>query len=175
MRKQEYLRPHDVLVLIQLAIQPEPTFRDLSAKVGLSLGEVHKAAKRLGLARLIMFEERSVNLSAMMEFLVSGVPYAFPAQLGAPSRGILTAFSAPFLASEFVTDEVVVWPAHNGDSRGLALTPLSPVVSTVWEHNHDLYRILTLVDALRVGRARERNRAREFLAETFDLMRTKWE
>ena len=174
MLRQEYLRPHDVLVLLQLAIQPVATFRELSAKVGLSLGEVHKAAKRLGLGRLIIFEQRSVNLSLMMEFLVSGVPYAFPAQIGAPSRGIPTAFSAPPLAPEFMDGEMVVWPAHNGRSRGLALTPLSPAVSTIWEDNHDLYRALTLIDALRVGRARERKRAREYLVQMFDLTTTQW-
>lgn len=174
MLKQEYLRPHDVLVLLQLGIRPVATFRELSAKVGLSLGEVHKAAKRLELSRLIIFDQRSVNLSAMMEFLVSGVPYAFPAKLGVPSRGIPTAFSAPPLAQEFMDGGMVVWPAHNGRSRGLALTPLSPAVSTIWEENQDLYRALTLIDALRVGRARERKRAREHLAQLFDQKTTQW-
>lgn len=173
MPKQEYLRPHDVLVLLQLAIQPVETFRQLSAKVGLSLGEVHKAVKRLELGRLILFEQRSVNLSGMMEFLVSGVPYVFPAQLGAPSRGIPTAFSAPPIDSEFVEGDMVVWPAHNGRSRGLALTPLSPAVSKIWEKNQDLYRALTLVDALRVGRARERKLAREYLTEVLNVTRSK--
>lgn len=169
MSKQEYLRPHDVLVLLQLAIQPVDTFRQLSAKVGLSLGEVHKAVKRLELGRLVLFEQRSVNRSDMLEFLVSGVPYAFPARLGAPSRGIPTAFSAPPLASEFGEGEMVVWPAHNGRSRGLALTPLSPAVSTIWQDNPDLYQALTLVDALRVGRARERKLAREYLTQALNV------
>ena len=46
------LRPHDVCVLLQFALKPQMTFRDLSDLVGLSLGEVHNATKRLAVSRL---------------------------------------------------------------------------------------------------------------------------
>lgn len=173
MEKQEYLRPHDVLVLLQLAIEPETTFRSLAADVGLSLGEAHNAAKRLELARLIFLHEQTVNVSATLEFLVCGVPYAFPPQLGAPSRGIATAFSASPLNREFPSNQLLVWPDHRGDSRGVALLPLSPVVAVIWEGNQELYQLLTLVDAVRVGRARERKRAREYLEHEIRSLRAR--
>jgi hypothetical protein len=163
LRRQEYLRPHDVPVLLQLAMAPATTFRDLAAAVGLSLGESHAAVKRLELARLVLFEERSVNRTAMMEFLIAGVPYAFPAQLGPPARGIPTAFSGPLLAPEFSTEEAVVWPAPRGQARGSSLVPLSPSIVRVWETNPGLYAALTLIDGIRVGRARERKLAQDRL------------
>jgi hypothetical protein len=163
MPKQEYLRPHDVSVLLQLSISQVATYRELAAAVGLSLGESHAAVKRLELARLVLFEERSVNRTAALEFLISGVPYAFPATLGPPVRGIPTAFSGPLLAGQVTTDEVVVWPAPNGIARGVSLVPLSPSVVRIWEANPKLYGLLTLVDALRVGRSRERKLARQHL------------
>jgi hypothetical protein len=166
-QKQEYLRPHDVPVLLQLAMGPVATFRELTAAVGLSLGESHAAVKRLELARLVLFEERSVNRTAALDFLSKGVPYAYPAQMGSPVRGIPTAFSGPPLAAEFPSDEAVVWPAPRGEARGPSLVPLSPSVVRIWEANPDLYRLLTLVDAIRIGRARERNRAQELLEHQF--------
>jgi len=36
--EQKSLRPHDVCVLLQISLDPEPTFRDLARLVGLSLG-----------------------------------------------------------------------------------------------------------------------------------------
>lgn len=170
--RQEYLRPHDVTVLLQCVIRPGNTFRTLAEQVGLSLGEAHNAAKRLELARLISFDEQSVNSSAALDFIVSGVPYAFPPQLGAPSRGIATAFSAFQLAAEFPSDQVVVWPHHRGDRRGESLVPLSRAVPVIWETNPELYRLLTLVDSIRIGRARERKRARQFLEQEFARVRT---
>jgi len=163
MNRQEYLRPHDVCVLLQLALQPDSSFRHLSDAVGLSLGETHNAAKRLELARLVALAHGSVNVSGILEFVSAGVPYAFPAQIGAPVRGIPTAHSAAPLSDESPVGEAVVWPNPNGTLRGQSLTPLSPVVENIWTRNRPLYRLLTLVDAIRMGRARERGRARQIL------------
>jgi hypothetical protein len=171
--RQEYLRPHDVPVLLQLSLSEVETFRQLAAAVGLSLGESHAAVKRLELARLVLFEKRSVNRTAALEFLISGVPYAFPPILGPPTRGIPTAFSGPLLAREVPSSETVVWPAHGGSARGSSLVPLSPSAINVWESNPDLYDMLTLVDAVRVGRARERKLARQYLEHRFDRLQTK--
>lgn len=174
MAKQEYLRPHDVTVLLQMAIAPAATFRELAERVGLSLGEAHNAVNRLQLSRLVMFDERSVNLSATLEFLVSGVPYAYPPQIGPPSRGVATAFSATPLAAEFVSDQVIVWPDAKGDTRGYTLIPLSPAAPRVARMNERLYHLLALVDAIRVGQARERKRARQYLEHTIRSMRSQW-
>lgn len=165
MVKQESLRPHDVAVLLQLALRPRDTFRELAAGVGLSLGETHNAVKRLELARLASKEQGSVNGQGMWEFLSFGVPYVFPAQVGAERRGIPTGFAATSLASEVPEADRLVWPSARGTARGPSLTPLCPGVSDVWEENSDLYELLVLVDAVRVGRARERAMARDRLEQ----------
>ena len=173
--KQEYLRPHDVCVLLQLAIEPQSSFRDLAGAVALSLGETHNAAKRLELARLVMLgAASSVNLKGTFEFLTSGVPYAFPALVGPASRGIPTAFSAPPMRDEFPGHEPVVWPSPLGGIRGASLTPLTPSVAEIWERNTELYHLMALVDALRMGRARERQKARKCLETALGAMRARW-
>lgn len=174
MLKQEYLRPHDVTVILALTLQPYTTFRELAAVVSLSLGETHNSVKRLELARLAQLGE-TPNVSGLLEFLISGVPYSFPAQLGPPTRGVPTAFSALPLNDEFISHDVVVWPDPKGDARGYSVTPLSPVVARISRQNADLYRLLALIDAVRIGQARERARARMYLEQEFQMMRNQWD
>jgi hypothetical protein len=47
---------------------------------------------------------------------------------------------------------------------GLTISPLYPTVPAAARHDPMLYELLALVDALRVGRAREQTLAREMLA-----------
>jgi hypothetical protein len=97
--KQEYLRPHDVPVLLQLSIGHVETFRQLAAAVGLSLGESHAAVKRLELARLVLFQERSLNRAAALEFPDLGGTLRVPADSRASHprnpHGILRAPPCP--------------------------------------------------------------------------------
>lgn len=163
--KQESLRPHDVCVLLAIALQPEASYRQLAEAVGLSLGETHNSAKRLKLARLAAPGDAPVNKKGSLEFLAYGVPYAFPAQVGAPTRGIPTAFSAPPLQREISGSDIIVWPSADGSMRGTSLAPLSHTVSHIWQTSQPLYELMALVDAIRVGRAREREWAREQLRD----------
>lgn len=158
------LRPHDVCVALQIALQPEFTFRSLAQDVGLSVGECHNAAGRLEKARLYLPHRRSINREALSRFLQDGVPYAFPGLLGAETRGVPTAHSGPALRDRFVEDQPIVWPWDEGRARGSALAPLCKSAPALKTSNPQLYDLLTLVDALRIGRARERQTASEMLA-----------
>ena len=51
--------------------------------------------------------------------------------------------------------------------RGLSLAPLYPSVPEAALRDERLYIILSLFDALRAGRARERNAAEELLEKYF--------
>lgn len=164
-RRQEYLRPHDVTVLLQLVIDRGSSFRELARNVGLSLGEAHNSTRRLELSRLLLLDERSVNVSATLEFVTHGIPYSFPAQLGSASRGIPTAFSAAPLNEQVLSDQAIVWPDPEGTARGLSLTPLSPAVGRIVARNPQLYHLLVLVDAMRIGQVRERRLARGHLEQ----------
>ena len=59
----------------------------------------------------------------------------------------------------------MVWPAVEGDRRGAAVEPLYAGAPATVGRNPPLYAFLTLVDALRIGRTRERQRARVLLHE----------
>lgn len=162
---QVSLRPHDICVALQLVLTPSFSYRELAQDVGLSLGETHNSVKRLGQARLYMADPSKVNVPALLDLLVHGVPYVFPGQLGPDTQGVPTAHSGPALAKRLSGVDVIVWPSADGEIRGHALTPLCASAPDLAQRNEGLYRWLTLVDALRVGRARDRTLARDILKE----------
>ena len=58
-----------------------------------------------------------------------------------------------------------VWPWPNGDTRGVGLEPLYKSVPRAALRDPALYQLLALVDAIRDGRARERNLAERDLVD----------
>jgi hypothetical protein len=57
-----------------------------------------------------------------------------------------------------------VWPWRDGDTRGVGLEPLYKSVPHAALRDCALYQLLALVDAIRDGRARERNLAERDLS-----------
>ena len=159
------LRPHDVAVALQLALTPGMKFQALADALAISLGEAHNAVRRLVAARLVRREGRAVNRGALLEFLVGGVPYAFATELGPESRGVPTAHSAPPLNATLSGGDAVVWPSAHGTMRGASVAPLWPGAPAIAGANAPLYQLLAAVDALRIGRARERQLAKDYLSK----------
>lgn len=98
------------------------------------------------------------NLGNLTEFLVHGVKYCFPVEHGAITRGVPTAYAAPPLNQHIVQSSELppVWPFANGTVRGNALLPLYKNAPEAALRDSRLYELLALVDAIRDGRARER-------------------
>ena len=61
--------------------------------------------------------------------------------------------------------EAPVWPHPKGESKGPSLSPISPTAPDVALADPVLHQLLALLDALRVGRARERDLAKKLLSE----------
>jgi len=156
MADQIALKPVDIPVALQLADVADPTYEQLGDVLGISPSTAHGAVQRLRAAGLVQDEHLRVNKNALFEFLEHGVRYAFPAALQASARGIPTAFSGPALSTEIVSDDSVVWAAVDGAAYGPTITPLLSHVSHLPIRHPALYRLLTLVDAVRIGRSRER-------------------
>ena len=165
MSRPSSLRPHDPVVALQLVLHPEEGYAALAEATGLSVGEAHNSVKRLRESRLLLPGSRTPAHRNLLEFLVHGVPFAFPAKVGAETLGVPTAHSGPALAEHIQAGDPVVWPSISGSIRGGAVSALVASAPELPERNPQLYRWLTLVDALRVGRARERAIAANILRE----------
>jgi len=157
------------MVVMKLCCYPgkRPPLSAIAGDLRLSPSEVHRAIKRLQNARLLHGPEMKSkpNVSALEEFLLHGFKYVFPAELGQPTRGLPTSYAAPPLNAEILSaDELPpVWPWHEGHVRGVSFQPLYKTVPFACSKDPLLYEYLALLDAVRSGRARERNIAQQEL------------
>jgi hypothetical protein len=151
----------DVYVLLKLCVdKSKKTYAQVGADLGMSASEVHAALRRSAQAGLAKLESKRVVRSTFVDFLIHGVPYAFPAVRGRVVRGVPTGYAAPCLSGDFAEAELpVVWEHAEGKVRGQRLEPLHPSAPAASLRDTDLYRVLALADALRDGRARERSAA----------------
>lgn len=161
------LKPQDVVVALKLLSggEDQRPYALLAQDLGMSASEVHGAIGRLKDGRLVESEGRRVNRNALREFLASGISYVFPAREGEMGRGLPTAWAAPAMEGVFSLSEgtAPVWPHPNGKVRGPCVTPLYKSVPEAALRDPALYGYLALVDAIRLGRARERKVALEKL------------
>jgi hypothetical protein len=107
----------------------------------------------------------------LLEFLLHGVRYVFPAEKGSPTRGVPTSYAAaPLRKSIADAGELPpVWPYADGPVRGYSFTPLHKNVPQAALEDERLYELLALVDALRDGRARERELAVKELTKRLEV------
>lgn len=165
----ETLLPVDVAVALYLARDHGATYAALADGLGVSNSVAYRAVQRLEKAGLLVPEERRVMAEPFWNFLVYGTPHAFFAEPGPEAIGVPTAHSAPPLSAEFGSDRPVVWSSAEGSIRGAAVEPLLKQAPQYPGRRPNLYRALALVDALRIGQARERKRAAQLLREYLGL------
>jgi predicted transcriptional regulator len=158
MKKHNGMRPQDVVILLKMMTYGEntPVFSELAASLQISAGEVSEAMERNRMAGLVNPAKTQVNKLALREFLIYGLKYVFPPQIGASVRGIATAHSAPPVSNHIAEGrDVYVWSYYKGTRRGNSIVPLYDKIPQFIEEDPDLYEYLALVDTLRVGKNRE--------------------
>jgi len=165
------LKPQELLVLLKAAAHPGRrwTFAALAQALAMSAAEVHASVKRAVHAGLAVSKGRgdwSPVRPALIEFMVHGARYAFPATIGPAKRGIPTSFGAQPLSGliSASADEAPVWAHPKGNAKGPSLSPIYRAAPEAALSDPALYRLLALLDALRTGRARERELATKALA-----------
>lgn len=165
------LRPQDTLVLIKLFCSEHRDLRqlDLANELNLSQAEIANALERLRRTGLIDDSKRRVYRLAAMEFLVHGIKYFYPPELGSFVRGMPTGHSAHPLKGKLVIVEHAewVWPDDEGEHRGLAFYPIYETVPYAAKKDPALYELMALIDSLRAGTPREKKMAEEYLRVRF--------
>lgn len=164
------LKPQDVVVLLKIIALGGKgwSYPTLAAELSVSASEVHSGLRRAIAARLAesdLAEKRrdggmvAVRRGALEEFLVHGVKYAFPPDRGGATRGMPTAHASQFFDGVIEPDKemVPVWPDPLGKTRGYAFSPLYRSVPKAARSDVRLYELLAHLDAIRDGRARERD------------------
>jgi len=157
------MRPQDIVILIKILTYKKSDWRniDIANSLNMSASEVSEALNRCKITRLIDSTKRKVNVNSLLEFLIYGLKYVFPAEPEAIVRGVETAHSA-YPINELVfsgKDEHYVWPYAKGKSRGQAIKPLYRTVPEVVLKDKPFYELMAIIDTLRIGRIRERELA----------------
>lgn len=165
MQQSISLKPQDVALLVKLLSIKKEDWRqiDLAFDLKLSQSEIAKALARLSKAGLV--NNKRVNRSAALEFIIHAIKYMFPAEVGALVAGVPTAISSPMHEKMVVQsgDDVYVWPSIHGNKRGQMIKPLYPELAEAALKDPEFYGLMSAIEILRVGRARERNLAANYI------------
>ena len=166
------LKPQDVVLALKLVARPPSSWTqvELAKALHISVSEVNHGLKRLAACQLFNSRERRVIRSSLLEFLVSGLRYVFPTELGLVGDGMPTSIGASALSSKLrlIEGDQIVWRTSASSAsarvRGRVIAPLYKNVPKAAAEDAALHEYLALADALRVGRARERAFAKEELS-----------
>jgi len=159
------LKPQDIVVLLKLVAMGSRSwsYASIAVELQMSPSQAHAAAKRALKAQLAVDDGGKVKpaIKPLEEFLFHGIRYAFPPERGELTRGVATSYAAPPLNQQInqPDEPPPVWPFSEGVVRGYAFSPLYKSVPAPALRDPHFYELLALVDALREGRARERQLA----------------
>lgn len=166
------LKPQDSLLALKYwslkQSGEQSSVRGISEVIGVSAGEVSKSTKRLMASHLVV--ERSGNIfaesGALLEWLCYGIRYAYPLESVGYGRGMATSWNCPVLKSEIVPPiPPFVWPVPAGDVEGALIKPIHDSVPFAASHDEQLYRVMSLLEAIRGGKPRELGIARDLLSK----------
>lgn len=151
------MRPQDVAILLKICLLDDHNWQMavLANSVKISISEVSESLNRSQFAGLLDPNKKKVNRLNLVEFLEHGLRYVFPQQPGAMVRGVLTAHSHSFMKSTFISEVNYVWPDHQAAEIGLAIEPFYTRQTEATKEDPEFYKLLALVDVLRVGKVRE--------------------
>ena len=108
---------------------------------------------------------KTIVPGALIELLIHGARFVYPAERRGEARGMPTAWAASPLSKALVSsgENLPVWPDAMGEIRGIAIDPLHPAVPDAARQDPRLWELLALFDAIRIGGPRERSLAGELL------------
>lgn len=166
------LKGQDIAILIKLLLKLQAKenieFKNIAHELYISQSEVTKSIKRLEKSKLLTrYSDASIELHKheLIELLVHGVKYLFPAEINIATRGMPAAYSSPHFKKIILSEETYIWPYINGDTKGLALTPIYKTLPNALDRSPDesFYVIISALDLIRLGGKRENKIAKNVL------------
>jgi len=160
------IKPQDIAVIVKLGYLGKKSWRqiDLALELELSQGEVAKSLSRL--EKLGLIHDKKINKAACLEFLIHGLKYVFPQIMGPLTLGIATGLSCLKHQEAFANGaegDVYVWPSIDGKIRGQMIQPLYDGLAKAALKDQKFYEMMSAIEILRMGRARERSFAEDFI------------
>lgn len=165
----EPIKPHDIIVLLKVLLKGESgwKYEQLEEELGFSKSVIYRSLSRCAKAKFISPNPFDYFFTSnLLEFLQHGIQYAFAVEPGRISKGIPTAHSAPVMNKQIIAEnDQYIWPDAKGSVRGQVIEPLDKRVAEIIKNDPELYDMLALIDAIRVGKSREKDIADRLLKE----------
>lgn len=151
------MKPQNIFLLLKLIIIDNSSWKqkDVADALGMSQSEISESVARSKYSGLLDPSGKKVMKLAFLDFLQFGVKYVFSQKPGPIVRGVPTSHSATPLKEHIQSSENYVWPYVKGKVRGQSIVPLYSSVPEAALKDNLLHELLALVDAIRVGKARE--------------------
>ena len=158
----------EILVLGGLiAVNEKNSFQSIGEKLKLSASQVYYAVKSLQ-KRGLVYKDISENVNRnplasikikkhnCYEFLIHGLKYVFPMEMGAPAIGVQTLSSELIATKEqILSNTVYVWPYGEGNTSGISIKPIHQNIPLLSLQNPLIYRFFVLLDFLRSKNSRD--------------------
>jgi DNA-binding Lrp family transcriptional regulator len=138
---------------------------ELARLLSVPRSRVSESVRRLERNGLYSRPLRRLRSARLHDFLVHGLPWLFPAEPGEVVLGMPTSHAGPVLDEMIAASQAYVWPDEEGSVAGRAVTPVHPRAVDVARALPGAYALLSLADAMRVGRVREKRIATDHLAQ----------
>ncbi len=154
------------------------TLRGLSSSLGISKTEISASLRRSIDNNLLVFNELQsssilslsetdwqVNRKALFDLIRYAIPYIYPIKQMGLNFGLATGFSAPALIKELTSAGILpyIWPSEYGTTYGQAIEPIYKTVPFASKYDAFIYNCFALIDAYRLGKAREKEIAIKYL------------
>ncbi|WP_375559826.1 hypothetical protein ACE193_19160 [Bernardetia sp. OM2101] len=148
------MRPQDIAILLKIiSLEKNEEVNnkwrniDLATSLKISPAEISTSLNRSKIAKLIDSSKRQVAKNSLKEFLVYGLKYVFPVELGAIVKGIPTAHSASPINNSIVSNgEKLVWAYFKGTVKGQTIKPLYKSLPKVVENDLLFYELMAITD-----------------------------
>lgn len=165
MRKHNGMRPQDVAILLKIIALKKQNWQlqPLSNMLRISISEISESLNRSRTSGLIDFNKKRPNKLAILEFLEHGVKYVFPQEPGPMVVGLPTGHSHPFMKKSIKSNVNYVWPDRDGEVLGGSIEPFYNGQVAAAKEDPEFYKLLALVDVIRVGQVREASIAKDEL------------
>jgi len=155
---------------------------DLNFVFAMGVSGISRSLNRLKALNLITElrgegrrKEYVMNCGAMADLLCHSVRHIFQPEPQGNFRGIPCGWHCPFIESEMNPPErPLVWKMSLGPVSGEAVEPLFPNIGKAVTIDPGLYKALSLVELIRLGKPRDVNHARRVLKDhILGMRRTK--
>jgi hypothetical protein len=154
------IKAQDIAVLLTILVyEKELTLQEIGNLLKISKSGIFYSLQRSSYSGLYIESNKLVKQNALFEFIKYGLPYVFPLKVGGLTKGIPTSISAFPLNKYFTNETKLVWPSGTPTTIGMFVEPLYPSLPDAIINNEKLYSVFSLIEAIRIGHTREKQKA----------------